>query len=81
MRYNILYAYPDKDGYLIITVRRPHPRYLIDLINSIDEYVGGLGDYRVSCFYLSPKSSKSDMLDFKTNIVYHDYMKKQDSEG
>lgn len=79
MRYNILYTCSDKDGYLILTVRRPHSKYLIDLINSIDEYVGGFGNYKGVSFYLSPKSSKSDMLDFKTNMVYNDYIKKQDS--
>ncbi len=79
MRYNILYTHSDKDGYLIITVRRPHSRYLIDLIDSIDEYMGGFGDYRVSCFYLSPKSRKSDLFDFKTNMLYTDNIKKQDS--
>lgn len=80
MLYNILYTYEDKkDGYLIITVKQPHIRYLIDLIDTIDNYLKQFGNYKGVCFYLSPKSKKCKTWDFKTNLKYTDYMKKQDS--
>jgi len=78
MKYNILNTYPDKDGYLIITFKQPHPRYLIDLMDTIDNYVGQFGDYKGVCFYLSPKSRNCDLWDFKTTLLYREYMEKQD---
>jgi len=79
MKYNIIHTYPDKDGYLIITVKQPHIKYLINLMDTIDNYVGQFGDYRGVCFYLSPKSKHCDLWDFKTNLLYKDYIGNQDS--
>jgi hypothetical protein len=67
----LINAFRSKDGATIISVKNPRQKFLIHFLDTFNELLHEISnDYMVECFYLSPRSKKSDIYHYKTNLPF-----------
>jgi len=59
------------DGNTIISVKNPKQQFLIIFLDTFNELLQEIGkEYCVEFFFLSPRSKKSDIYHYKTNLPF-----------